>query len=97
MVSGFAGGIGLSGGGCGALGAAIWLAAMEKPVQGTDKLGYFNNPVYTAVIDRFVGVAGGKFECREIVGRVFESIDDHAVYLREGGCTGIFEALVTDE
>ena len=30
MVSGMAGGIGLSGGGCGALGAAIWLLGLKK-------------------------------------------------------------------
>ena len=36
MASGLAGGIGLSGGGCGALGAAIWIDRMNNPKQGAD-------------------------------------------------------------
>ena len=39
MASGFAGGIGLSGGACGALGTAIWLTAMDNPEEGANKLG----------------------------------------------------------
>lgn len=95
MASGFAGGIGLSGGACGVLGAAIWLAAMDSPKEGIRKIGYFDNPEYTAVIDRFVEYSDCEFECYEIVGRKFESIDDHATYLREGGCSEIIEALAT--
>ena len=93
MASGLAGGISLSGGACGALGTAIWLTAMDSHGDGASKLGYSNNPVYTAVIDRFVESTDGEFECCEIVGRKFESIDDHAAYLRDGGCTEIIEAL----
>lgn len=33
------------------------------------------------------------FECSEIVGRKFEDIDDHAGYLREGGCSELIEVL----
>ena len=95
MASGFAGGIGLSGGACGALGAAIWLTAMNSPQEGASKLGYFNNPVYLAVIDKFEESTEGKFECCEIVGRKFESIDDHAQYLQDGGCKEIIEALAS--
>jgi hypothetical protein len=93
MASGFAGGVGLSGGGCGALGAAIWLTAMEGREEGVSKLAYFTNPVYLAVVDKFVGNTGGEFECCQIVGREFESIDDHAAYLRDGGCSEIIEVL----
>ena len=93
MASGFAGGIALSGGACGALGAAIWLTAMNSREEEASKIGYFNNPGYEAVIDRFVESTDGEFECCEIVGRKFESIDDHAAYVREGGCSQIFEAL----
>jgi hypothetical protein len=93
MASGFAGGIGLSGGACGALGVAIWLTAMNSPQEGANKLGYFNNPVYLAVIDRFEESTDGEFECRKIVGRKFESIKDHTTYLRDGGCVEIIKAL----
>ncbi len=93
MVSGFAGGIGLSGGACGALGAAIWFTAMDSHEEGVSKLGYFNNPVYSAVIDRFVESTDGELECCEIVGHKFEGTDDHAAYLCDGGCSEIIEAL----
>ena len=95
MAPGFAGGISLSGSACGALGAAIWLTAMDSHEEGVSKLGYFNNPVYSAVIDRFVENTDCEFECCEIVGRKFESIDDHAAYLRDGGCSEIIEALAS--
>ena len=35
----------------------------------------------------------GEFECSVIAGRKFESINDHAAYLRVGGCARIIEAL----
>ena len=48
-----------------------------------------------AVVDRFVESTDFNFECSEIVGRKFESIDDRAAYLRDGFCSDIFEALAT--
>ena len=36
-------------------------------------------------IDGFMNSADSEFECSTIVGRKFESIDDHANYLRDGG------------
>lgn len=95
MASGFAGGIGLGGGACGALGAAIWITAMNGREEGTRKIGYFDNPKFTAVIDRFVECTDCEFECSEIVGRKFESVDDHATYVRQGGCSEIIEVLAT--
>jgi len=44
MAAGLAGGIGLSGGACGALGAAIWIAGMNSLEEGADKLD-FKTPV----------------------------------------------------
>lgn len=88
MAAGFAGGVGLCGGGCGALGAAVWLrslrdtggySALEKAAGGT--------------IDRFRAAARGRFECAELAGRTFESVRDHAAYLGEGGCAAVLDAL----
>ncbi|MFC2036083.1 C-GCAxxG-C-C family (seleno)protein, partial [Chloroflexota bacterium] len=89
----FAGGIGLSGGACGALGAAIWIIGMNDP-KAAKKM---NNPNVSNVIDRFIksNTADFRFECSEIVGRRFENIDDHAGYLRGGGCSEIIEVLAT--
>ncbi len=93
MAAGFAGGIGLSGGACGALGAAIWMAGLNILNDG-GKLGY-KDPSVLDAIERFLKCTGYEFECSKIVGRKFESIGDHASYLREGGCSEILKVLAT--
>jgi hypothetical protein len=95
MAAGLAGGIGLSGGACGALGAAIWLIEMNRVQSGTGKVEY-NSPEATEAIDRFVQSSDGEFECFKIIGRKFDSVNDHAAYLRDGGCSKIIEALALD-
>ncbi len=92
MAAGLAGGIGLSGGACGALGAAVWLTQLADPddtpwltAEGT-KIG--------VVIDRFLQASDHTFECSEIAGREFADDADHARYLESGGCAGIIDALV---
>jgi hypothetical protein len=92
MAAGLAGGIGLCGGACGALGAAIWIMGMNSIKEGDGKID-FKNPKALDVIDRFMKCTGFKFECSKIVGRRFENIDDHAGYLRDGGCSEIIEVL----
>jgi hypothetical protein len=94
MAAGLAGGIGLSGGACGALGAAIWLIEMNRVQQGTGKVEY-NSPEATEAIDRFVQSTDVEFECSKIVGRKFENVADHAGYLRDGGCSKIIKVLAT--
>jgi len=91
MAAGFAGGIGLCGGACGALGAAIWILGLKDNQQGV-KIE-MQNPRASAMIDKFVESSGYEFECAKIVGRRFEDVNDHACYLREGGCSKIIEAL----
>ncbi len=91
MAAGLAGGIGLSGGGCGALGAALWLLGMKSRREGGGKK--ISNPLVESAIDRYLKSADHEFECAEIVGRRFEDVGDHARYLREGGCSHIMEAL----
>jgi hypothetical protein len=92
MAASLAGGIGLSGGACGALGAAIWLIEMNRVKEGTGKVE-FNSPEATEAIDRFLQSSDGEFECAIIAGRKFENVTDHAAYLRAGGCARIIEAL----
>jgi len=87
-AAGFAAGIGLSGGACGALGAAVWLDAMSG--------GGANEAIEARanrIVERFLEASGHVFECSEIVGRKFADIPDHAAYLRGGGCARILEAL----
>lgn len=95
MAAGFAGGIGLSGGACGALGAAIWLTEMNwGKAQGTGKMQYTSRRALE-LIDHFAKTTDSQFECCKLVGRRFENVQDHANYLREGGCSQIIQALAS--
>ena len=96
MASGFAGGIGLSGGACGALGAAVWIDTMRHlGEKGFDKKVYdeLNRTGAHGVLERFQKASDFTFECEKIVGRRFGSVADHAGYLAGGGCVEIIEAL----
>lgn len=94
MAAGLAGGIGLSGGGCGALGAAIWVIAMDALNAGGDAWGSRAFRARTDdLINRFLRCSSYEFECSAIVGREFESPDDHADYLEQGGCAQIIDVL----
>ncbi len=92
MVAGLAGGIGLSGSACGALGAAIWLIEMNRVKEGAGQVE-FNSLEATEAIDRFLQNTDYEFECSKIAGRKFENVSDHAAYVRAGGCSNIIEAL----
>lgn len=91
MVAGFAGGIGFSGGACGALGAAIWITSMNQPVK-MDGFSYSGTWIPNT-IEAFLESSDYEFECTEIVGRMFENPEDHAAYVQGGGCTATIEAL----
>ena len=84
MAAGFAGGIGLCGGACGALGAAIWIITMNNRKEGASKMD-FENPRAKAAIGRFLKCTDDEFKCSKIVGRRFESVGDHAEYISKGG------------
>jgi hypothetical protein len=95
MAAGLAGGIGLCGGACGALGAAIWIFSLKSRKEGKGRID-FKDPKALEVIDKFLKCSDYKFECSEIVGRKFENIGDHAGYLSDGGCSEIIEVLATE-
>ena len=92
MAAGFAGGIGLSGGACGALGAALWLLGL-KSLEGGSKKVAFKAPAALAAMDRFMKSTDYEFECSQIVGRKFEGVGDHAEHVRTGGCAKILDVL----
>jgi hypothetical protein len=91
MAAGFAGGIGLSGGACGALGTAIWIMGLEQSKAGM-KIDYQSSSG-SDVIERFLESSDYEFECSKIVGRKFVDVQDHARYLCDGGCSKIIETL----
>jgi hypothetical protein len=92
MAAGLAGGIGLSGGACGALGAAIWLSGVMNSEETDGKIS-LNGPAASALTEKFLESADYEFECVKIVGRKFENTADHAAYVGAGGCARIIEAL----
>ncbi len=94
MAAGLAGGIGLYGGACGALGAAIWILTMDASKEEKPKLD-FNSPKALVLIEEFLKDSDYEFECSEIVGRKFENVKDHAKYLHEGGCSKIIDILAS--
>lgn len=53
----------------------------------------FNSPEATEAIDRFVQSTGCEFECSQITGRRFETVGEHAGYLRKGGCSRLIKVL----
>lgn len=91
MAAGLAGGIGLSGGACGVLGAAIWLRGLDTLEHG-GKLS-FDLGASSPELERFLTSANYEFECANIVGRKFADVADHANYVREGGCAKIIAAV----
>ncbi len=91
MAAGLAGGIGLSGSACGALGAAIWFKGIDTLKNG-GKLS-FDLTVPSAELEKFLASTDYEYECAKIVGRTFENVADHSAFVREGGCAKIIEAL----
>ena len=91
-VAGFAGGMGLSGGGCGALSAAIWMNSLKWCRENPGKSA-FPNPRATETLEAFFAAADYEFECHKICGQHFKSIDAHTEYIKSGGCAKLIEAL----
>ncbi len=92
MAAGFAGGIGLSGSACGALGVAIWLKRLDRIQAGNAQVEMVD-PQADRVFESFLTLSDYGIECQEIVGRKFVDVGEHAAYLRSGGCTQIIEGL----
>jgi C_GCAxxG_C_C family probable redox protein len=94
MVAGFAGGLGLSGEGCGALSAAIWYKMLDWGRKNPGKKpSMFNNPEAKKVLEAFVAVTGGEMNCKVICNRKFSSAEEHSEFIRKGGCRIIIETL----
>ncbi len=95
MAAGLAGGIGFSGSGCGALGAAVWITGMNNP---DEKISFSTDGTKVGeTIDRFLEASDHEYECSDIVGRKFRSTDSHSSYVCAGGCSKIIEALAATD
>jgi hypothetical protein len=92
MVAGFAGGLGLSGSGCGALSAAIWMRSLEWN-RKEKKKSSFKNPRSKEVLETFLAVSDSRILCSEITGTSFTSIDEHTSFIKNGGCSQLINSL----
>ena len=94
MVAGFAGGLGLSGSGCGALSAAIWMSALEW-CRNHKKGSAVKDPRAKELIKSFRVKNDGLFTCKEICKKSFSTVDEHTTHLMAGGCKNLIGQLST--
>lgn len=93
MVAGFAGGIGLSGYACGALGAAIWMLTLRWQKENPNK-GAYQIPEAKKLSQAFEEMTRGEYLCHRITGKEIVTIGEHTFYIREGGCKDLITLLV---
>lgn len=91
-VAGLAGGIGLSGQACGALGAAIWIDSLHWCRENSGQSGYLN-PRSEEILTSFHEVTGSEMLCSRICGQQFTSHEEHTAYMDHGGCEELISAL----
>ena len=92
MVSGFAGGLGLSGNGCGALSAAIWMKTLDWCRKDPERVGYSYSGVQN-IMTIFEEATRGEMLCHKITGKKFISVDDHSEFVKNGGCEKLINLL----
>jgi hypothetical protein len=92
MVAGFAGGIGLSGNGCGALAAAIWLTTLER-VRKKEWTYSLSDPVAGGILKKFRAATGSETACLRITGKRFHTLAEHAQFMANGGCANLIDLL----
>ena len=91
-VAGLAGGIGLSGNACGALGATIWYRTLEYNQTHKKPLSY-KNSIGQKILKAFYQETENKIKCSEICGRNFNSLEEHTQFIKNGGCKKLILAL----
>jgi hypothetical protein len=92
MVAGFAGGLGLSGSGCGALAAVMWYKTLADVKNGTYKYT-LSNPVMEKLINDFYQASDYEMECSKITGKQFEDAEAHSEFMENGGCKELINTL----
>ena len=94
MLAGFAGGIGLSGNACGALGAAVYLKA-EKWFTESPEDRRFIVPGSEEIMRDFLIENRGEVRCSKICGKTFNTPEEHSDYIRNGGCSKLIDLLAS--
>lgn len=94
MVAGFAGGLGLSGDGCGALAAALWMNNLTESIRKTGKSMEFK-PDNNIFLTTFYNETDYEMECSSICGKKFNSVDEHSKFIKNGGCSKLIQTLAS--
>jgi hypothetical protein len=94
MAAGLAGGMGLSGNACGALGAAIWMISLKR-IKAGQKGTSFQDKELEGLIHKFYEKTDFEMECKVITGKEFKSLDEHTEFMRNGGCKDLIEMLAS--
>ena len=92
MVAGFAGGLGLSGNGCGALAAAVWMNALIHNRKQTGKSASFD-PDKDLTLKAFYEETDYEMQCDKICGQQFKTLDDHTEFVKNSGCNKLINVL----
>ena len=92
MVAGFAGGLGLSGSGCGALSAALWMSALQW-CRAHEKGSAIKDPHGKVILDSFMVHTQGEILCKDICKKTFDSLEAHSNYIAQGGCGNLIKQL----
>ena len=92
MVAGLAGGMGMSGNACGALGAAIWMKALIN-IRENKRKPSFSDPESEKIITAFYEATDYEMKCSKITGKRFETLDDHTEFIKSGGCEKLINVL----
>ena len=92
MVAGFAGGLGLSGSGCGALAAAVWKNALIHNRKETGKSANYD-PNTDSTLKAFYEETDYEIQCDKICGQRFNSLEEHTEFVKKGGCKKLIDVL----
>ncbi len=92
MVAGFAGGLGLSGSGCGALAAAVWMNALTQNRKQTGKSATYD-PSTDLTLKVFYEETDYEIQCEKICGQRFATLEEHTEFVKNGGCKKLINVL----
>ena len=92
MVAGFAGGLGLSGNGCGALSAAMWMNTLHR-IRKDDYKYSLSDTELERVLKTFYETTEYEMECNKICGKRFKTINEHTEFIKSGGCDKLINVL----
>ena len=91
-AAGFAGGLGLSGSACGALGAAVWMNSLKWSKDHPGKSAW-SNPIAKKTLKKFLAETNSEMLCHKICGQRFKTVEDHTNFIKNGGCNHLINTL----